>query len=1695
MRKVWIRLVAAVLAMAACTAEPSDRKRIDEVFAHPPQSAKPMVWWHWMNGNITPDGLRKDILWMHSVGIGGFHIFDAGLDTPQVVDHRLGWMTPEWKEAFRGAVALADSLGMEVSIAASPGWSCTGGPWVAPEDAMKKITWRSRQIQGGARVDVELPKPFTVSSRFQNMPLPYEYNHHQDGPIPEWYYKDIAVYAVKLPEDYHTMQELGARVSCSGGDLTLEELTDGDLDNAKGLAAPAGKPLWVQYEFPQEQSFKAVTVGNAIARNGGHALPAKCRDSLLVSNDGVHWRTLCGITQGAAQQQTEYIPQARARFWRLQRNPVKGASHVGEFVLHSHTLLNHPEEKAGFAYTCDLQAYPSASAAVPASEVIDVTPFCKDGLLEWDAPEGRWMIYRMGCSLCGKKNHPASPEATGLEVDKLDKDAFSRYLHTFLDMNKEAAGELLGKRGIRYLMIDSYESGAQNWTETLPAAFLARRGYDMMPWLPAVAGVVLESTEATEQFLWDFRRTIGELFAENYDNASAIVREDYGMTGIFIESHEHGRSCPADGMSIKKTAAYPMSAMWMEGSAQAMRTLEGQADIKESASVAHIYGQNLVAAESLTISGKGGKAFTYYPGNLKAAADRELAAGVNRFVIHESAHQPVDDRIPGVGLFHYGQWFQRHETWAADAAPWIAYLTRSSALLQYGRYVADWLYYYGEDTNITAQFSRKALETPFGYSYDIAGPEVLLKELSVRSGKLVTRSGMEYSTLVVGSEGLPMSAKVRARINAFKKQGVRVLEGINPAHYVGKTIEPDLIVDDRRELHFVHRSAPDVEIYWVGSLMDCRREVEASFRISGRKPRLYHPESGEIRELPYRFENGRTIIPLHFEREEAYFVVFGESVATSALNVPREVLVNSTPVDGAWRVTFQEGRGAPAAAVFERLIDFRDSPVPGIRYFSGKAVYHKDFSFEKEEGRYALNLGAVGCMATVRLNGVRLPQLWKAPYRVDVTEALMNGNNTLEVEVTNLWVNRLVGDAALPEKDRLTYFTFDFYKKCDRLLPSGLMGPVCIERYSTQPLFASFPNPDMARAIFENPALASLNATPYDALGAPAADTPAPDGYKPVYISHYGRHGARTGSPGSKDLESYTRLAETLSAAGDQLTPEGEVLLAQTRKVMEATAGMEGRLTERGKREHKGIAARMYSRFGAVFSAGGKVYALGSEYPRCLVSMASFTGELGRLAPQLEITLNSGPEYQKIIHNTSTPAVRNCRLARIDSLLQAMNPPTEALLERLFKNPSAASAYVQDPVEFSRWIFRTGRIARGLDIPENIFGHLPFETLYAWVDFYNATIYLGHGNSLEFGDDRMAQTRLLVNDFVNRADECLETGARVADLRFGHDFTLLALCARLGMRGVGERYNYEEARKHFFCSPLIPFAANLQMVFYKKAGAPVLVKCLLNEREMVLEGLESVHGVYYLWEDLRARLVPTMDYILEAHRGICNRIPENTLPSFKAAAQSGRYGGMETDVQMTADGVLVLMHDDTLERTTDGIGQLSDYTWKELSRLRITGGYGWSPEWEGKLRIPLFTEYLDICREGGLIPYVELKRLSDEGVAKTIETLHAKGFSDDEFVLTSFTRHYLDVAGELCGARREFMKGRFSESELRSLQGSGLVIRPSALEITPEMVAICRLLGLEMEAFGLPVGDAALLARLRSWGVLGSTCNDWINLL
>lgn len=239
-----------------------------------------------------------------------------------------------------------------------------------------------------------------------------------------------------------------------------------------------------------------------------------------------------------------------------------------------------------------------------------------------------------------------------------------------------------------------------------------------------------------------------------------------------------------------------------------------------------------------------------------------------------------------------------------------------------------------------------------------------------------------------------------------------------------------------------------------------------------------------------------------------------------------------------------------------------------------------------------------------------------------------------------------------------------------------------------------------------------------------------------------------------------------------------------------------------------------------------------------------------------------------------------------------------------------------------------------------------------------------------------------------------------------------------------------------------------------------------------------------------------VEFGLQAHRGIAARYPENSIISFKEAAKIPYYFGMETDVQMTKDGVLVCMHDNTIDRTTNGTGKVSDYTWSELRKLRLDGGYGWSDKYAGKLRVPTFEQYLKICKKANLVPYVELKLLTLEGVRKTIKTLHDMGF-EGKYVLSSFHWSYLREAAKYTDAPLEFMASRkkWTDENLQSLKKiKSAVIRPAAKHLTQEFVDKCHSMGFVVECYGIKVGDAKMVAKLRKWGVKGGTCNDWQGL-
>jgi alpha-L-rhamnosidase len=1126
----WKRLLSTGLALlllgAGVTVAQDAGDSLESGFKNPPNGARPRVWWHWMNGNISQEGIKLDLEWMHRVGLGGFQNFDAALSTPQVVDHRLAYMTPEWKAAFKYATTLADQLGLEEAIAGSPGWSESGGPWVPASEGMKKYVWSETTVEGGKPFSGKLATPPSNTGAFQNLSVHDLLNAPPGAaPVPQ-FYADSAVVAFRRIATDQPVEALHGKITSSGGSLDAPMLSDGDLEKTTSVPIPAvGESSWIQYEFPGPQTIRSITFvtkdpDQITAMVAGISAPDK---ELEASDDGQSFRSVAKLSGGTAPEHTISFAPVTAKYFRvafkrsppppipawavgldpasfgLKIGPPPTSYQVAELVLHAAPRVNRFEEKAAFTPERDLYGWATppvgANEAISKTDVIDLTSKMRpDGSLDWTPPAGDWVVLRFGYSLLGITNHPATAEATGLEVDKLDRRFVKKYFDTYLDSYKETVGpDLIGKKGIRYVINDSWEAGSQNWTDNMIAQFKKLRGYDPVPWMPVLAGRVVESAETSDRFLWDFRKTIADLIAnEHYGQLEDTLHER--NMGHYGESHEEGRALVADGMEVKKFNEVPMSAMWTQTPEVNNEQFGYNADDRESASVAHIYGQNIAAAESMTAAAA---PWAWSPATLKPTADQEFLNGINRFVIHESAHQPLVGKAPGMTLGPFGQWFNRNETWAEQAGPWVDYLARTSFLLQQGRFNADLIYFYGEDSNLTSIFSKQSPDVPAGYGFDYVNADALVHELSVADGRITTKSGMTYRMLGLDPYSQHMSLPVLRAVDRLVEAGA-VVAGPKPTDdpseaddqrefkalcdklfgdgtgvqtvgkgkvYAGQSIgnafaalnlPPDFDYSKPQagtRVEFVHRKLENSDLYFVDNRSEHEATLEATFRVTGKAPELWRAETGISEPVSYKIADGRTTVPLHLEPWGTVFVIFRKPTKEPSHNLPKTAESQLVNIDGTWSVSFQADRGAPPSITMDKLASWSDNSDTGVKYFSGIGTYTKTVQapaeWFKKGSRLWIDLGDVKNLAGVTVNSKDLGIVWHSPYRVDVTSALKPGANEVIVKVTNAWVNRLIGDQQ-PGATKITFADVTPYKANAPLLPSGLMGPVTIVRADNQ---------------------------------------------------------------------------------------------------------------------------------------------------------------------------------------------------------------------------------------------------------------------------------------------------------------------------------------------------------------------------------------------------------------------------------------------------------------------------------------------------------------------------------------------------------------------------------------------------------------------------------------------------------------------
>jgi hypothetical protein len=1101
---LWGAALGAALAQPATDA-------LERGFRSPPDAARPRTWWHWTMSNVTKDGITKDLEWMKRAGIGGFMLADVNAGGGQDVAVKTPFGTPEWFDAVRHAAVEADRLGLEMAIFSSPGWSETGGPWVKPEQAMKKFVWSETSVSGPAKFSGRLAAPPNNIGQIRNTGASYYTSDSKDAP----FYADSAVVAYRTPAGEIDAAAAKPSVTVNGEPVDGAPLLDDQLGTLLTIPAPAGGgAAWVQFEFPQPFSARAITLGG----RGGSAngIPV---GRVLASDDGKDFRTLVTLPGAQLYRQgmvrTYAFAPTTARFFRIEltgaplgpaatmsQAPAAPARQyvLSEAVLHGGARVHRWEEKAGFSFLFEYETVPTpdapAAASVPARDVVDLTSTMKpDGSLEWDVPPGDWTILRLGHSLTGAKNRPATPAGSGYEADKLSRRHMEAYIHGYFDPLEKALGPLFGK-SLRYVMMDSWEAGTNNWTDEMASEFRRRRGYDPTPYLPALTGRVVENAEVSDRFLWDFRRTLADLWADAHYGTMAEKLRERGL-GIYAEAAGVSLEMPEDTLLNKSKVEIPMGEFWVRDLHPRLMYLQ---DVRGAASAAHVYGKPLVAAESFTGGGYES------PFTLKKVADYWLAQGVNRLVFHTSAHQPLDTK-PGNTMV--GTHLNRNITWAEQATPFTTYLARNCFMLQQGQSVADLAYLLNEGAPSTPPIwaSGTVPTPPDGFDFDFINADVLLNRLRVASdGRLVLPDGMSYRVLVlpetdrmrpellakirelvaggaivVGRKPLrspslanypACDAEVRALaediwgdLDGVSRTIRRVgkgavywgwpLEQVMAKENIAKDVAATQLRDD--ELAWMHRRTADKDIYYVANLADIARTVDVIFRTAGANATRWDAVTGAIEPLSQTVTDGASRVPLQLAAHESAFVVFDRTAPGLSRRVPVPRFDTLAEIDGPWDVSFPEKLGAPPTARFAQLASWTTSADDGVKFFSGTATYTKTFSVAPDAvpdgARLVLDLGRVGDIAEVAVNGRALGVLWCAPFRTDITAAVRPGENRLEIKVTNEWTNRIAGDRAVPAGRKVLAplppgrgALGGFGAPAVALPDSGLIGPVTLLR-------------------------------------------------------------------------------------------------------------------------------------------------------------------------------------------------------------------------------------------------------------------------------------------------------------------------------------------------------------------------------------------------------------------------------------------------------------------------------------------------------------------------------------------------------------------------------------------------------------------------------------------------------------------------
>ena len=1055
-------------------------------FRQPPKVFYPETWFHFIGGNVSKEGIDADLQAISDAGISGIQWFHGYFGGPwPATGHQLTTLSPEWEDMVGYLGRKADSLGLRLTVQTCPGWSMAGGPWITPENAMRELVWSRTDIPEGEKASSPLKKGISSEEAWRD-------------------YRDIMVLAFPTPLG-DTGEPLKPSVN-GAGDESWKALVEGV--NERGLNLKAGSSNTVTFTLPGGSVIRTLELPpvGAFSHNfcydpGIHvklvARNSKGEEKVLVDADLPMSNWQDGNPYNMVMACNEVEDAESYTFTLANAHPAS----VGFVRFYSAARKNSWRGEAGWSLIAKemFQQHTDQNplAFVSTKDIIDITDrMDASGRLDWkapegDFPEGKWTVLRIGHVNPGRKNSPAPPEATGWECSKFDPKGAEIQFANYVGMLQD--GPLGGKAS--GMLMDSWECHTQTWTWTMEEDFAGTAGYSLREHIPALLGYVIDSQEETSRFLIDWRRTVNDLYCENFFRRMTDLAHEKGMKVQYETAG--GDVVTMDPLEFFKYADVPMCELWQPVTEGYVGDLDFK-PIRPTASAAHIYGKPRVAAESFTSF-----ALTWdeHWQMLREVANLNMSEGVTHNVFHTYTHNPQVGFLPpgtsfGSGI---GTPFLRGQTWWKYMPEFTGFLARTSYLLERGLPVADVLWYLGDEvghkpSQYTGNGKRQSgsIRFPDGYKYDYCNPDVLLTRLSVKDGKIFTPEGICYEVLWI-PENERMLPETIVKIAELVREGAKVIASapISPATLsggeetiqkfekavedlwggaaegkitrlgkgslaVGMSLDEALkafgvrphLVCDNPDLLWSERKADDARWYFVAAPVG--EDFHGTVRVLGKgKAQWWNPVDGTVRRLKVRGIGRYKTIRLDLEQAEGGFIVFRKD---KDIRKPSETAFASVPSsDGVelkdWAVEFPDGWGIPAGPVkLEKLAAWKDLGLGEEgSAFSGTATYSSTFDVSAGQlgKEVVLDLGQVDFIADVKVNGESAGVCWTAPYRLSIGKLLKEGRNALTVDVTGTWYNRLVYDAGQEEALRKTW-TISGPKADAPLHDSGLLGPVVV---------------------------------------------------------------------------------------------------------------------------------------------------------------------------------------------------------------------------------------------------------------------------------------------------------------------------------------------------------------------------------------------------------------------------------------------------------------------------------------------------------------------------------------------------------------------------------------------------------------------------------------------------------------------------